>query len=213
MKTSKNFAPSVLPIPVRESDQPLQSGQFFFMVNLENEIWKDIPGFSRYSISNKGRVKRKYREIIDSIGRKYFVPERLCAIYLTKGYLVSTIVRDDGKSLSLGIHRLLALGFIPNPENKPQVNHIDLNKTNNSFENLEWVSIRENVLHGHIRRKAKISQYPGVYYGKDRNVKKWKFRIMCNGKNYSSKYYHTEEEAYIAYKQFCKDNNIQNKYA
>lgn len=63
-----------------------------------------------------------------------------------KGYCYVDIC-NKGKRKSARVHRLVALAFIPNPENKPQVNHIDGNKQNNNVGNLEWVTNRENRIH------------------------------------------------------------------
>ena len=63
------------------------------------------------------------------------------------GYLRALIKRDDGKFRTIGVHRLVAMAYIPNPDNKPEVNHIDGNKLNNCVENLEWVWGWENVEH------------------------------------------------------------------
>ena len=62
------------------------------------------------------------------------------------GYLICSL-RHAGKSKLHKVHRLVALSFLPNPENKPQVNHIDGNKANNHIDNLEWASAKENINH------------------------------------------------------------------
>ena len=67
-------------------------------------------------------------------------------IYKQNGYKV-VWVTIDGKQKILVAHRLVAKTYIPNPENKPQVNHIDGNKGNNRVENLEWVTAHENAIH------------------------------------------------------------------
>jgi hypothetical protein len=64
-----------------------------------------------------------------------------------RGYEQVTIVKQDGSRIYALVHRLVAQAFIDNPDNKPYVNHIDGNKTNNSIENLEWVTPSENMLH------------------------------------------------------------------
>jgi len=63
-----------------------------------------------------------------------------------KGYL-RVRLNKDGKSIHKQVHRLVAEAFIPNPKNKSQVNHKDGNKENNSVKNLEWVSVKENIIH------------------------------------------------------------------
>lgn len=95
------------------------------------EIWKDVEAYPGYQVSSLGQVRTVEGEIL-----KIYIREPYNCVYLRMPY----------KRVE-NIHRLVALAFIPNPENKPQVNHIDGNTHNNSIENLEWVTRSENISH------------------------------------------------------------------
>ena len=100
------------------------------------EIWKDIARYEGLSqVSSLGRVKRVTTGRILKSGK------------ITGGYLLVSLYKNNTKSNKY-IHRLVSESFIPNPENKSQVNHIDEDKTNNSLDNLEWMTAKENVNHG-----------------------------------------------------------------
>lgn len=88
--------------------------------------------------------------VIDFEGRK--LPQ-----YKTPTGYVQVMLKQDGKRKKALVHRLVALAFIPNPLNKPCVNHIDGNKENNSVENLEWCTYSENELHSHRKLGKKLS--------------------------------------------------------
>ena len=111
------------------------------------EIWKIIDGYNgKYVVSNLGNVKSLARCVSNHTG---FInkPERVLKhTEDIKGYLRVSLDKD-GKTKFVPVHRLVALAFIPNPLNKPQVNHIDGNKHNNRVDNLEWVTNQENCLH------------------------------------------------------------------
>lgn len=107
------------------------------------EIWKDIEGFEGYyQISNKGNVRSVNR--FDGVHDRQGLPIK--QNLKQNGYL-QVGLRKHGKRKWFGVHRLVAIHFIENPDNKPQVNHIDGNKLNNTVENLEWVTGGENQTH------------------------------------------------------------------
>lgn len=112
------------------------------------ERWKDIDGFgNKYAISDKGRVLSKARVVSNHTGT-ISKPDRILKISKDiKGYSRVFLSDCNGTTKFIPIHRLVAKAFIPNPDNKPQVNHIDGDKTNNHVSNLEWVTNRENQLH------------------------------------------------------------------
>jgi len=114
--------------------------------NLKDEMWVTVDEFPKYEISNFGRVKNHKNRIL-KIGTH------------RDGYK-QIVLRKNKKSYTRKIHRLVAIAFIPNPENKPVVNHIDEDKTNNQAENLEWMTIKENNLYGnHMNNIFKSQGY------------------------------------------------------
>ena len=107
------------------------------------ETWKDIKGYEGYyQISDLGNVR--------SVDRFDGVHERKGSILkpnLKQNGYMQVGLRKHSTRKWFGIHRLVAIHFIENPDNKPQVNHIDGNKQNNSVNNLEWVTEKENQNH------------------------------------------------------------------
>lgn len=110
------------------------------------EIWKDIQGYEGlYQVSNLGRVKSLGRFIDRLVYGNYWQEERILKPNKTKyGYLIVEL-RKNKKPKYFTVHRLVAMTFISNPENKPQIDHINADKTNNSVNNLRWVTAKENV--------------------------------------------------------------------
>lgn len=113
------------------------------------EVWKDIEGYEGlYQVSNLGRVHSLYKNLI------------LKGSEDSWGYLQVKLYKNGIKS-NKKMHRLVAQAFIPNPENKPEVNHIDEDKTNNKLSNLEWSTAKENSNHGtRTERMAKTRSIP-----------------------------------------------------
>ena len=128
------------------------------------KVWRIAEEFPRYEVSNEGELRN----------RKTLHVHKGC---VDKGGYRQLCLKDaSGRSRSVLLHRLVAKAFIPNPENKPQVNHKDFNGLNNSVENLEWVTEQENHDHkmehgrnvapegeGHGMAKLKESDVVDIY--------------------------------------------------
>lgn len=110
---------------------------------MDNEIWKPISGYEEYyEVSNLGRVKQIKSRSATRAGRI------LKGVRYATGYLVVGLCANS-KQKNCSIHRLVAMAFLPNPENKPCVNHINGVKTDNRVENLEWATYQENNQHAY----------------------------------------------------------------
>ncbi|MFG6409452.1 MAG: NUMOD4 motif-containing HNH endonuclease [Bacteroides acidifaciens] len=113
------------------------------------EIWEDIPGYgSLYQVSNMGRVKGLPRKVNNHTGFIQLKERLLKGHPITKGYIQIQLPSRPNRVLKL-IHVLVAQCFIPNPNNYPQVNHINGNKADNRAENLEWCDNSMNQLHAY----------------------------------------------------------------
>lgn len=98
---------------------------------MSEEIWKDIPNFSLYEISNKGKLRNKKTNYMSR--QK---PDKC-------GFIITHIKRDDGKNVSIAIHSIVASVFLSNPKKCDCVIHINKNNSDNCVENLKWVTKKE----------------------------------------------------------------------
>jgi hypothetical protein len=128
---------------------------------METEIWRDIEEYKGfYQVSNLGRVRSLDRNVScfkdrqGVVDGRILIPKKSRVGYLRVNLSVSSKVKTRN------IHRLVANAFIPNPENKDQINHLDGDKTNNTTTNIIWSTCSENILHAY-RELGKINPATG----------------------------------------------------
>lgn len=153
------------------------------------EVWKDIPGYEGlYQVSNLGRVKSLPRTILYKDGRS-----RKILAHIMKpqgngnGYLKLTLCNQNHYQKQCYIHRLVAEAFLPNPTNKPAINHKDENKANNEVSNLEWCTIAYNNSYGTkiARQTSKNAFCVGQFTLGLKLIKIWKSAKECGRHGYS----------------------------
>ena len=111
------------------------------------EVWRDVKGFEGYyAVSSNGNVKSLDR-IIQGKRCKTHIKERVMRQYVGKDGYLSIQLFSGGKPITFKVHRLVAQSFLDNPDNLPEVNHIDGNKQNNTVDNLEWCTRGYNIRH------------------------------------------------------------------
>jgi hypothetical protein len=144
------------------------------------EIWKDIKGYEGlYQVSNLGNVKSLSYRNHTSFSERELILKPWCL----KGYKGISLTRNNKPRRRL-LHRLVAQAFIPNPENKPEVNHKDFDHGNNYVENLEWMTHLENICHA-----AKGGRFPdrrGIKNCKVKLTEKQVHQIRSIWKNHKS---------------------------
>ncbi len=147
---------------------------------------KDIKGFEDYTIDTNGNVfsKRKHKYLKQTINRN--------------GYCKVTLQKNKYKKM-FSVHRLVAETFIPNPNNLPQVNHIDYDRTNNKINNLEWCTPKENTSWS-------------IKNGRFENMKKINSDRMKKNKVYLLGYKKANEATKKKIQQFDKNNNFIKEY-
>ena len=158
-----------------------------------NEEWRPIEGYEGlYYISNTGRVR--------SVDR--YVKNGHSSYRLHKGKMLSPIKNKDGylqvnlcynrKIYKKYVHRLVAKAFIENPDNLPQVNHKDEDKTNNNVYNLEWCNCSYNINYGTRQDKVRDTAIKNGYWtglSREEYKKKWYQENKDKAKEYDKKYY------------------------
>ena len=169
-----------------------------------NEVWKDIEDFEGlYQVSNFGRVKSLERTRKGIKNSNCFLAGRILKNkHNNKGYCFVGLCKNK-KITYVRPHRLVAEYFILNPDNKPQVNHIDGNKDNNRIDNLEWMTNAENMQHalanGLVNNKKQIRcvETQEIFdsiraAAKKYNLNEPHLSNCCKGKRKTHKGYHWE---------------------
>jgi hypothetical protein len=116
--------------------------------NMETEIWRDIEGWEgSHQISNFGRVKSLRRDILFSNGEIHKIKGKILKQRIKDGYYVINLAWNRTGFKTLRVHRLIGKAFIPNPYNKPEINHKNGIRNDNRLENIEWCTSSENKFH------------------------------------------------------------------
>ena len=114
------------------------------ILNYIGEIWKPIAGYEGYyEVSNFGRV-RSVDRYVDRGKSKIFFKGKIIRPFVCHYKYLSVDLRKNGSSKTFKVHRLVAIAFIPNPNNYPEIDHIDNSPQNNSVWNLRWVNHKTN---------------------------------------------------------------------
>lgn len=139
------------------------------------EEWKDIVGYEGlYQVSNLGRIKSLGRYVNNNGGLEYREGKIMKSAKNNNDYLFIGLWKD-GIRKNHTIHRLVAQAFIDNPNNFPEINHKDEDKTNNRVENLEWCNSKYNCNYGtHNERMVKSHLKPILQFSKDGEfIRRW----------------------------------------
>lgn len=145
------------------------------------EIWKDIEGYEKlYQISNLGNIKSKSKQRKCRNNHYCNMREQNIKTHKNKhrGYMY-VYLSKNGKSKSFLLHRLVAKHFIKNPNNYPVVNHIDYNKENNVYTNLEWCTQKMNVNHSRVHMKHLKKLYSTSKLKERYISKKGNYYLVC----------------------------------
>lgn len=172
---------------------------------MENEIWKDIPNYEGYyQASSLGNIKSMKRILKCSNGDRFKKEMLLKCSVDAQGYLNCCLCKD-GDCKTIKVHRLIALTFLDNPNELPEVDHLDRVRINARLDNLEWVSRIDNV-HRALDRD-KTSQYIGVSLCKRGN--KYRAEIQINSKKIHLGTFDTPYNAMIARTNYELKNNMK----
>lgn len=115
------------------------------MICEEKIIWKQYPEYPSIEANQFGEIRIKDRVVTGKDGKKYHSKGHVLKQHQNQDGYMFVSFRANGKFVCLKVHRIVAACFLPNPNNLPEVNHIDCDRTNNRLDNLEWCTHQENV--------------------------------------------------------------------
>lgn len=120
--------------------------EFIESIRLQGEEWRDVVGYKGlYMVSSFGRIASLTKKVSNRYGTRTIPCKLLSPSISTYGYCKVILCLNANNRKHVKVHRLVAEAFIPNPDNKPQVDHIDRNKQNNNVGNLRWCTLSENM--------------------------------------------------------------------
>lgn len=138
------------------------------------EEWRAVPGYEGlYEVSNMGNVRNVRRNTLLRLSKTNY------------GYIRVGLCKN-GISTGFQVHRLVAQAFIPNPDNLPQINHLDEDKTNNNVDNLEWCTAKYNINYGTARIRSINTKIKNGYVNEE--------NVGLSEEEYSKKYYEENRE-------------------
>ena len=174
------------------------------------ENWKDVVGYEgHFMVSESGKIKSLDRKQLRSDGTTCPVKGKELTPFISNVGYTRIALRNAGKQVKYSVHRLVAEAFLPKEEGRDFVNHLDGNRLNNHYSNLEWVSMQENNCHRFDKTKTS-SKYIGVSWIKAK--KRFTSSICINRISKTIGHFLTEEDAYAARCKYERDNGIVNKY-
>jgi hypothetical protein len=163
-------------------EKHIRATRIISIPDLEGEVWRDVVGYDDcYQVSNFGRVKGKQRIIINEALGNQLKREKLLKI--SHNRYANVLLAKNGKHLYTSVHRLIAIAFIPNPNNYPCVNHIDFNRFNNVLENLEWCTHKQNIQHNVAHKRQAYGSRIASTINTDETIKELRYifkRRICS---------------------------------
>ena len=158
--------------------RPVVGYEDYYMVSSEGNV---------FSKTRLGGKVRKYRGGQDTYITKTIRGRWLKLQYNDRGYRHVSLANTDGIAITSKVHRLVAMAFIPNSDNKPHINHLDSDRANNHVENLEWCTPSENITHAYNNNRMNIPRGESRHNSRLKWVDVERIRELWSTGRYSQK--------------------------